>query len=63
MKRVDPYKAVAAKRAAQMERIVFLVDSDTLARFDRWAADKGYASRTEALRAVVDEALRTEVRS
>lgn len=60
MAKPDPYRKAAATRAANLERVVFTIDVDAIARFDEWAASAGYASRAAALRDLVDSAVGTK---
>lgn len=46
-----------------MERITISIDADLLAFVDRLCADKGYGSRSEAIRDMVRDAAKTEIQS
>lgn len=63
MSKDDPYEQAAALRRKQMERVVFQVDATVISSFDQWAARKGCVSRAEALRALVDAAVRDLVKT
>lgn len=55
--RRDPYREAAARRELAMDRVVFIAEAKRLQLFDELAAVKGHASRTEALRWAIENAI------
>lgn len=55
MSRRDPYAEAAAKRAKSNERLVVIVPASLLESFDQQAANCGFTSRADAIRALLEE--------